>query len=105
MESNTDILSTAVLDAYQRFCPRILSDLIHEVVRAEKIHGHLPTDYCRAQTIASEELGEVAEATLEITRWDRTVHFEERRAHLREEWVQLAAVAIRAIENLDKEQL
>lgn len=93
--------SEQVLAAYERFCPRILSDLMHEVVRAEKKHGTLPTDYCRAQTIAGEELGEVCEASLEMDR-DGLLHPNVKRAHLREEWVQLAAVAIRAIENLDK---
>lgn len=99
-------LSQEVLGAYERFCPAILSLLMHEIVRAEKLHGRLPTDYCRAQTIASEEMGEVAEATLEMSREDGNrimAPLALRRQHLREEWVQLAAVAMRAIENLDKE--
>lgn len=92
----------AIAAAYDRFYPQIISDLMHEVVRAEKMHGPLPTDYCRAQTIACEEMGEVAEATLEMGR--HSIHtMRDRWIHLREEWIQLAAVCIRAVENLDKE--
>lgn len=94
-------------------------NILHEIERAEAKHGMLPTDYCRAQTIASEEMGEVAEASLEMSR--PFIHAQSigrsqdavdgenemraiRRAHLRKEWIQLAAVCVCAVENLDKEK-
>lgn len=101
---DTGKLSKDVLAAYERFCPRILCDLMHEVVRAEQLHGTLPIDKVRAQTIASEELGEVAEAALDCTRDPIRADYLKHRAHLRQEWVELATVAMRAIENLDKEE-
>lgn len=96
-------LSEDVLKAYERFCPGILCDLMHEIVRAEKLHGPLPTNQVRAQTIAGEELGEVCGAALDLDRDYIQKPYPAKCAHLREEWIQLAAVALRAVENLDKE--
>lgn len=87
-----------VLKCYERFCPAILCLLMHEVARAEKLHGPLPLDMIRDTAIAGEEMGEVCEAALDHTRHNKPEH--ETRQHLIEEWVQLAAVSIRAVEIL-----
>lgn len=89
-------------NAYERFCPDILRLVMQEVVRAEKLHGVLPRDTVRAAAIAGEEMGEVFEAALDATRY-LSQPYEERLRHLRDEWVQLAAVALRAIEHINKD--
>lgn len=94
---------SALEDAYERFCPGILRDVMLEVVSSEEKHGRLPQDPVRVNTILVEEVGEHAEAVLDLTREYIKTPIVDRYAHAREELVQVAAVAMRAIEALDRE--
>ena len=89
-----------VLRCYERFCPGILSELMHEVARAEKLHGYIPNDCIRATVILTEEVGEVAEAALTLTR-PAGPYGNNDIEHLREELIQVAAVAIRMVEAIN----
>ncbi len=108
----TERLSQAVLATYERFCPAILSDLMHEVVRAERQHGFIPPTPFHQLAILGEEVGEANEAALDYNRFLRepcdggetyAEKKHELRRHYREELVQIAAVAIRMVESIDKE--
>ena len=75
-----------------------IDSMMDEVDRAEHTHGSLPIhDLPRVAAILTEECGEVAKATLELTRNPP----EATKDHLIAEYVQVAAVAIRAVVALE----
>lgn len=76
-----------------------------EAVRAVDLHGPLPTDHFRALGILMEEVGETAEAILDYTRGDLVDGGAVRRKqlqHLEDELVQVAAVAMRWLANIER---
>lgn len=77
-----------------------------EEARAVREHGQLTTDHVRAFVVLSEEIGEVAEAVLEIGRAER-LHLAElvdaRKRLVVEELVQVIAVASMMVDNLERD--
>lgn len=76
---------------------RILADILQERERQRAKWGdEIPRDNFLWTTILTEEVGEVARAAHDITFADATID------NLREELIQVAAVAVRWLESLDK---
>lgn len=84
---------------------QILHDVLDEGDRAEEIHGPPSPNPLRGITIETEELGEAAEQALKLTSINPTEHcnqpVRDRLLLLREEWIQIASVAIRQVQNID----
>ena len=95
-----------VEDAYERFCPDILRLVMLETVKAESVHGRIPRDLQRAALILAEEFGEAMKDVVDLTRQRPDWMLQEReelRQSLKKELVQVASVAMRIIEVLEKE--
>lgn len=74
----------------------ILADVVSERDRQDQLFGEQNIDPFFSLTVLMEEVGEASNAAIEFKRGNSTS------AHLREELVQTAAVAIAAIECLDR---
>jgi NTP pyrophosphatase (non-canonical NTP hydrolase) len=92
-----------------------LTKLVNETIdRAINEHGPLPTDHTRATVILMEEVGEVSEAVLNIDRAARRMKGKRKemregvdlscRAHAIGELLQVIAVSVLMIKNLDVEK-
>lgn len=92
----------------------VLGDVKKEMKRAEEMHGPIPADLFRALAILTEEVGEAAEACLELARPIRdpgtrageggeSVARRRQKEHLLEEVTQITAVAFRWLCRLEEE--
>jgi hypothetical protein len=70
--------------------------LIEELERAEKKFPEYPTDIIHRAAIVQEESGELIQACLDLTYTKDTIQ------HVKEEAVQVGAMAIRFLISLDK---
>lgn len=74
----------------------IISGIIDECIRATKLHPEWPSDPVHASAILNEEAGELTKAVLEWVFQDGDF------AELEKEAIQVGAMAVRFLANLDK---
>jgi len=77
----------------------VLKAVTDEVKRAEQLHPSWPANMFEAITIITEEVGELAQAALDMKFKKNSL------AHVQEEAVQTAAMAIRFLIHLEKYRL
>lgn len=78
----------------------LLRDLDLEMRRGELLHGAIPADQNRAFVVLAREVGEVADALPH----PNSTRKEQDPASLRAELIQVAAVAIRWVQQIDEDQ-
>jgi len=76
-----------------------LSSVQHELTRARKQYPQWPDDVLHANTVVQAEAGELTQAVLDAVYQDGSVQ------QIRAEATQLAAMAIRLLDNLNQYQL
>ena len=76
--------------------PGIVSRIIDEYIRAADLHPEWPSDPVHASAILNEEVGELTKAVLEWVFQDGDF------AELEKEAIQVGAMAVRFLANLDK---
>lgn len=80
--------------------PSIIVDIANEAVRAEETHRHFPVEHIRSLAILNEEALEVTRATLRLS---REGDYLESLKELKDEVVQVGAVAVLWLERIHEE--
>lgn len=87
---------------------KLIEAISQEVERSAVEHGPLTSDHLRALAILTEEVGEVADRLLWIDRYARTgrpAQASEAKREAIDELIQVVAVAVQLIGNLDAEEV